>query len=197
METAPAPGLPGRSSFKAKNLATTTWSIWTPPGSWYRSLNSRRWRSSSTAIPSGVAIAASVVEAYQKALATDPVSAFGSVIGVNREVDDALAEEIAKLFVEAIAAPSFSEEAKARLSAKKNLRLLVVKPAASRQGSQADFRRAAAAGRGCRRRRGGRTEGRDRAPADDRKKWSRFVLPGEWPSTSSPMPWSMPATARP
>jgi phosphoribosylaminoimidazolecarboxamide formyltransferase / IMP cyclohydrolase len=80
--------------------------------------------------PSGVAIASSVVEAYQKALATDPVSAFGSVIGVNREVDDALAEELAKLFVEAIAAPSFSEGARAKLSAKKNLRLLVVKHAA-------------------------------------------------------------------
>jgi phosphoribosylaminoimidazolecarboxamide formyltransferase / IMP cyclohydrolase len=77
--------------------------------------------------PSGAATASSVVEAYQKALATDPVSAFGSVIGVNREVDDALAEEIAKLFVEAIAAPSFSEGAKVRLGAKKNLRLLVVK----------------------------------------------------------------------
>ena len=79
--------------------------------------------------PSGVGIASSVVEAYQKALATDPVSAFGSVIGVNLEVDDALAEEIAKLFVEAVAAPSFSEGAKAKLSAKKNLRLLVVKQA--------------------------------------------------------------------
>src|SRR5579859_1920992 len=45
--------------------------------------------------PAGVAIASSVIEAYQKALATDPVSAFGSVIGVNREVDEALAEEMA------------------------------------------------------------------------------------------------------
>jgi phosphoribosylaminoimidazolecarboxamide formyltransferase/IMP cyclohydrolase len=80
--------------------------------------------------PAGVAIAASVVEAYQKALASDPVSAFGSVIGVNREVDGALAEEMAKLFVEAIAAPSFQDAAKAKLSAKKNLRLLVVKQAA-------------------------------------------------------------------
>jgi phosphoribosylaminoimidazolecarboxamide formyltransferase/IMP cyclohydrolase len=52
------------------------------------------------------------------------------VIGVNREVDEALAEEIAKLFVEAIAAPSFHEAALAKLSAKKNLRLLVVKQAA-------------------------------------------------------------------
>jgi phosphoribosylaminoimidazolecarboxamide formyltransferase/IMP cyclohydrolase len=79
--------------------------------------------------PAGVAVAASVVEAYQKALATDPVSAFGSVIGVNREVDEALAEELAKLFVEAIAAPSFHEAAKTKLSAKRNLRLLVVKQA--------------------------------------------------------------------
>jgi phosphoribosylaminoimidazolecarboxamide formyltransferase / IMP cyclohydrolase len=79
--------------------------------------------------PSGAAIAPSVVEAYKKALATDPVSAFGSVIGINREVDEEAAEEIAKLFVEAIAAPSFSEGAKAKFSAKKNLRLLTVKNA--------------------------------------------------------------------
>jgi phosphoribosylaminoimidazolecarboxamide formyltransferase/IMP cyclohydrolase len=80
--------------------------------------------------PAGAAVAVTVVEAYQKALATDPVSAFGSVIGVNREVDEALADEMAKLFVEAVAAPSFSDAAKAKLSAKKNLRLLVVKKAA-------------------------------------------------------------------
>ena len=79
--------------------------------------------------PSGAATASTVVEAYGKALATDPVSAFGSVIGVNREVDDALAEEISRLFVEAIAAPSFSEGALVRLGSKKNLRLLVVKSA--------------------------------------------------------------------
>jgi phosphoribosylaminoimidazolecarboxamide formyltransferase / IMP cyclohydrolase len=81
--------------------------------------------------PAGMAVASSVVEAYQKALATDPVSAFGSVIGVNREVDDALAAEISKLFVEAVAAPAFSEDAKTKLCARKNLRLLIVKPAAS------------------------------------------------------------------
>ena len=81
--------------------------------------------------PSGMAVASSVVEAYKKAFATDPVSAFGSVIGVNREVDDALAEEISKLFVEAIAAPSFSEGAKGKFCGKKNLRLLTVKPASS------------------------------------------------------------------
>jgi phosphoribosylaminoimidazolecarboxamide formyltransferase/IMP cyclohydrolase len=81
--------------------------------------------------PAGMAVAATVAEAYLKSLATDPVSAFGSVIGVNREVDDALAEEISKLFVEAIAAPSFSEGARTKFSTKKNLRLLTVKTAAS------------------------------------------------------------------
>jgi phosphoribosylaminoimidazolecarboxamide formyltransferase / IMP cyclohydrolase len=80
--------------------------------------------------PSGAAVAPCIVEAYKKALATDPVSAFGSVIGINREVDEEAAEEIAKLFVEAIAAPSFTEGAKAKFSAKKNLRLLTVKHAA-------------------------------------------------------------------
>ncbi len=79
--------------------------------------------------PCGVAIAGSIAEAYRKALATDPVSAYGSVIGINREVDAGAAEEIAQLFVEAIAAPSFSEEAKERFRAKKNLRLLEVKHA--------------------------------------------------------------------
>jgi phosphoribosylaminoimidazolecarboxamide formyltransferase / IMP cyclohydrolase len=79
--------------------------------------------------PCGAAVAGSVREAYLKALATDPVSAFGSVIGSNREVDDAAAEEMVQLFVEAIAAPSFSEGAKERFRAKKNLRLLEVEHA--------------------------------------------------------------------
>jgi len=61
----------------------------------------------------------------------DPVSAFGGVIGVNREVDGEAAEEMAALFLEAIAAPGFSKEARARFAAKKNLRLVVVRPAAS------------------------------------------------------------------
>jgi len=79
--------------------------------------------------PCGAATGSTILEAYQKALATDPVSAFGSVIGINREVDAAAAEEIAKLFVEAIAAPSFSPEARTRFAAKKNLRLVEVRSA--------------------------------------------------------------------
>ena len=82
--------------------------------------------------PCGAATGATVLEAYQKALAADPVSAFGGVIGINRAVDGAAAQEIAKLFVEAIAAPSFTEEAKAVFAAKKNLRLVQLQAAASR-----------------------------------------------------------------
>jgi phosphoribosylaminoimidazolecarboxamide formyltransferase/IMP cyclohydrolase len=82
--------------------------------------------------PCGAATGATVLEAYQKALACDPVSAFGGVIGVNRVVDGAAAEEIAKLFVEAIAAPGFTDEAKARFVAKKNLRLVEVRQAPMR-----------------------------------------------------------------
>lgn len=78
--------------------------------------------------PCGAATGATIREAYERALEADPVSAFGSVIGINREVDVEAAEEIAKLFVEAIAAPSFSTEAKARFAAKKNLRLVEVRP---------------------------------------------------------------------
>src|ERR1019366_3664052 len=76
--------------------------------------------------PCGAATGASVLEAYKKALACDPVSAFGGVIGISREVDAAAAEEIAKLFVEAIAAPAFTAEARERFAAKKNLRLVEV-----------------------------------------------------------------------
>ena len=66
--------------------------------------------------PCGTAISSTLVEAYKRALEADPVSAFGGVIGVNREIDEATAEEMAKLFLEVIAAPSFSEGAKARVS---------------------------------------------------------------------------------
>jgi phosphoribosylaminoimidazolecarboxamide formyltransferase/IMP cyclohydrolase len=82
--------------------------------------------------PCGAATGATILEAYQKALACDPVSAFGGVIGINREVDATAAEEIAKLFVEAIAAPAFSADARDRFAAKKNLRLVEVKAAAAR-----------------------------------------------------------------
>jgi phosphoribosylaminoimidazolecarboxamide formyltransferase / IMP cyclohydrolase len=82
--------------------------------------------------PCGAATGASVREAYEKALSSDPVSAFGGVIGINRVVDEEAAEAISKLFVEAIAAPGFTAEARARFAAKKNLRLVEVQAAPAR-----------------------------------------------------------------
>jgi phosphoribosylaminoimidazolecarboxamide formyltransferase/IMP cyclohydrolase len=78
--------------------------------------------------PCGTALGSSLAEAYSRALEADPVSAFGGVIGVNREVDAETAELMAKLFVEAIAAPSFSAAALEIFGKKKNLRLVKVPP---------------------------------------------------------------------
>ena len=74
--------------------------------------------------PCGLAVADTLAEAYRKALRCDPVSAFGSVIAVNRPVDDETGELLAKLFVECIVAPGFSKTALGALTAKKNLRLM-------------------------------------------------------------------------
>jgi phosphoribosylaminoimidazolecarboxamide formyltransferase/IMP cyclohydrolase len=82
--------------------------------------------------PCGAATGATVLEAYKKALECDPVSAFGGVIGINQPVDAEAAELIAKLFVEAIVAPSFTPEARERFALKKNLRLVEIKPAPPR-----------------------------------------------------------------
>jgi phosphoribosylaminoimidazolecarboxamide formyltransferase/IMP cyclohydrolase len=82
--------------------------------------------------PSGCSTGKTLLEAYMRAKETDPVSAFGGVIGVNRVIDGAAAEEIAKLFVEAIAAPGYSPEAREKFAAKKNLRLVEVKQSAQK-----------------------------------------------------------------
>jgi len=79
--------------------------------------------------PCGTATGKRLAEACKRALECDPVSAFGGVIGVNRPVDAEAAEEMHKLFLEVIAAPSFDEAAKARFASKKNLRLVEVKAA--------------------------------------------------------------------
>ncbi len=76
--------------------------------------------------PCGAATGKTLAEAYVRALECDPVSAFGGVIGVNRAVDAAAAAEMAKLFLEVIAAPAFDEGAKAAFASKKNLRLIEV-----------------------------------------------------------------------
>jgi phosphoribosylaminoimidazolecarboxamide formyltransferase/IMP cyclohydrolase len=74
--------------------------------------------------PCGLAVADTVETAYLKALATDPVSAFGSVIATTRPLDRATAEAIIALFVECVAAPAFDADAFEILTRKKNLRLL-------------------------------------------------------------------------
>jgi phosphoribosylaminoimidazolecarboxamide formyltransferase / IMP cyclohydrolase len=76
--------------------------------------------------PCGTATGKTLVEAYQRALECDPVSAFGGVIGVNRPVDLEAAEQMHKLFLEVIAAPSFDEAARAKFASKRNLRLVEV-----------------------------------------------------------------------
>lgn len=75
--------------------------------------------------PCGVAEGDSLKAAYAKALACDPVSAFGGIIAVNRTLDAEAAEEIVKTFTEVIIAPGATDEAAAIVAAKKNLRLLV------------------------------------------------------------------------
>ena len=75
--------------------------------------------------PCGLAVGSSAVDAYRKALACDPASAFGSVISFTTAVDAEAAEAVSSLFVECIVAPEFSPEALEVLGRKKNLRVLV------------------------------------------------------------------------
>ena len=76
--------------------------------------------------PCGVAIGTSAVDAYAKALKTDPTSAFGGVIAFNRAVDAQAAHSVLRQFVEVVIAPEFSAEALATFGAKQNVRVLVV-----------------------------------------------------------------------
>jgi phosphoribosylaminoimidazolecarboxamide formyltransferase/IMP cyclohydrolase len=89
--------------------------------------------------PCGVAVAASALEAFRKARATDPVSAFGSVIALNTVVDKATAAAMSDLFVEVVAAPSFHADALEIFAAKKQLRVVEL-PVSSGTGSL-DFKR--------------------------------------------------------
>jgi phosphoribosylaminoimidazolecarboxamide formyltransferase/IMP cyclohydrolase len=74
--------------------------------------------------PCGVARGATPAEAFARARACDPVSAFGGIVALNRPVDAAAARELTSLFLECVIAPSYDEAARAALSAKKGLRLL-------------------------------------------------------------------------
>jgi len=91
--------------------------------------------------PCGVAIGASAVEAYAKALKTDPTSAYGGIVAFNRPCDGAAAQAIhaAKQFVEVLLAPAFTAEARTLFAAKANLRLLELP--ISQTGNRFDFKR--------------------------------------------------------
>jgi len=75
--------------------------------------------------PCGVAIGKTLADAYDKAFACDPLSAYGGIVALNRSLDEAAAREIVKIFTEVIIAPEASDEAKAIIAEKPNLRLLL------------------------------------------------------------------------
>ena len=88
--------------------------------------------------PCGLGVGDSLAEAYKRALATDPVSAFGSVIAVNRPVDGGTAELMSKLFIECLVAPDFSDDAIGKLTEKKNIRIMTF-PKGSTSSFLADY----------------------------------------------------------
>jgi phosphoribosylaminoimidazolecarboxamide formyltransferase / IMP cyclohydrolase len=90
--------------------------------------------------PCGVAIGKTLAEAYAKALACDPTSAFGGIVALNRTLDAEAAREIVKIFTEVIIAPDASEEAKAIVAEKKNLRLLLAGGLPDPKASGVSFR---------------------------------------------------------
>src|SRR5207253_3517005 len=91
--------------------------------------------------PCGIAVGAGPSEAYARALATDRVSAFGSVVGFNTVVDRATAEAMRELFVEAVVAPRFHDDAVSVFKQKKNLRIVELPPPRAAGESSWDFKR--------------------------------------------------------
>ncbi|HSJ24435.1 MAG TPA: bifunctional phosphoribosylaminoimidazolecarboxamide formyltransferase/IMP cyclohydrolase [Longimicrobiales bacterium] len=90
--------------------------------------------------PCGVAVGGTQLEAWQRALASDPVSAFGGIVAFNRPVDAATAAELAGIFLEIIVAPGFEQDALERLTGKKNLRLIAL-PAERAAPEELDYKR--------------------------------------------------------
>lgn len=91
--------------------------------------------------PCGVAVGSDPVEAYTKAFESDPVSAFGGIIAVNRPVDEKLAKLISENFYEVIAAPAYLEEALEILMERKNLRIMYMGEERPRTAFKKDIRR--------------------------------------------------------
>ncbi len=81
--------------------------------------------------PCGAATHSDIAEAYRRAHACDPVSAFGGIVAINREVPAELATSLAEIFTEVIVAPAYTAEAMEILTAKKNLRVLEAMPPSS------------------------------------------------------------------
>ena len=81
--------------------------------------------------PCGAAVGPTPLEAYRRAFATDPTSAFGGIVAFNRDVDAAAVEAVAGQFVEVLIAPGFSADARAAIARKANVRVLAVAPAAA------------------------------------------------------------------
>jgi phosphoribosylaminoimidazolecarboxamide formyltransferase / IMP cyclohydrolase len=80
--------------------------------------------------PCGAALGESLADAYRKALASDPQSAYGGIVALSGEVDGGLAAEISRVFTEILVAPGFAEEAKEAFSSKPNVRVLAAGPIA-------------------------------------------------------------------
>ncbi len=108
--------------------------------------------------PCGVATAASLADAYRKALACDPTSAFGGIIALNQAIDAEAASEITKIFTEVVIAPGATDEAKAIFAAKKNLRLLLTGGLADSRAAGLNFKSVAG---------GFLVQSRDASNADD------------------------------
>ncbi len=90
--------------------------------------------------PCGTGIGATISEAYKKAYESDPLSAFGGIVALNREVDAETAAEIKKIFVEVVIAPGFAEDAFQILAEKKNIRLMTL-PLPNLQEDRMDMKR--------------------------------------------------------
>ncbi|CAA2143683.1 bifunctional phosphoribosylaminoimidazolecarboxamide formyltransferase/IMP cyclohydrolase [Hyphomicrobium sp. ghe19] len=108
--------------------------------------------------PCGVATGTSLADAYRKALACDPVSAFGGIIALNRAIDAEAANDITKIFTEVVIAPGASDEAKAIFATKKNLRLLLTGGLADSRAAGLNFKSVAG---------GFLVQSRDASNADD------------------------------
>ena len=91
--------------------------------------------------PCGVAIAASPLDAYRRALATDPTSAFGGIIAFNRPVDAATLEAVSAQFLEVLIAPAYTDDALAVIAKKVNVRVLAVALPAHARGNAWDMKR--------------------------------------------------------